>query len=345
MKLINFVPHNKKTFFGVCMNNHAIPFRLLVDTIGIDHSGLIDMPSFLQNYPESWNYARHLIDIATEHFSELDSDFIYPLENVRLLPSVASHPALIDFGLSPQHIRDSAMTLVKYETNNLVRLFLNALIYINYKKNSQKANFRYYKGNHNAIIGDMDSPIWPTLSSYLDVEPELGVVIGRAELGMRGDDLKDAIAGYLIFNDFSARDIQFQEMLGFGGPARCKDFESGNGIGPFLVTADDVPDPLNLDVLVTIGNRFSWTGNTSCYTAHPLEIIEYLTESQTLKPGTILGLGTVAGCCGLERDEWLNPGELVSITIGNLGTLRHPIPENIGKLSSSRWPSRSELIL
>jgi len=345
MKLINFLSNDEgQTNFGVCLKNHAISFHILTETFGLNHLGLMNDESFFQQYPESNRIAKCLVEKASEHFSELDAEHVYSLDTVRLLPPISSPPALIDFGLSPQHIRDSALTLVKYETKSFVRLCLNAIIHLSYKKNSQQANYRYYKCNHNSIIGDMESPVWPEFSSYLDVEPELGIVVGRAELGMRGDDLKDAIAGYVIFNDFSARDIQFPEMMGFLGPARCKDFERGNGIGPFLVTPDEVSDPLNLEVLVNIGERYSWKGNTSCYSARPIEIVEHLTESQSLKPGTILGMGTVAGCCGLERDEWLNPGELVSMTIGNLGTLRHPIPDNIaGTMSQGRWPSRSEL--
>jgi 2-keto-4-pentenoate hydratase/2-oxohepta-3-ene-1,7-dioic acid hydratase in catechol pathway len=152
-----------------------------------------------------------------------------------------------------------------------------------------------------------------------------------------------AIAGYVIFNDFSARDVQWLELMGRLGLARCKDFDRSNGIGPFLVTPDEVPNPLSLDVSVTVGKRYRWKGHTSDYTAHPAEVMDYLTSFQTVLPGTIVGMGTVPGCCGLDWDEWLLPGEVVEITFEKLGTLRQLIPVDIGPLEPSRWAMRPQL--
>ena len=94
----------------------------------------------------------------------------------------------------------------------------------------------YYKCNHNAVIGDNDTIHWPAYSSYLDIEPELAIVTGNEVM---------PIAGYTIFNDSSARDVQFWEMVGTG-PARSKDFGHSKGLGPFIVTPDEIGDPLAL---------------------------------------------------------------------------------------------------
>jgi len=124
----------------------------------------------------------------------------------------------------------------------------------------------YYKGNHHAVIGDNDTISWPSYTSYLDIEPELAVVTVTGNM---------PIAGYTIFNDSSARDVQFPEMIGLG-PARSKDFDRSKGLGPFLVTPDEIEDPLGLDVKVTIGRRYEWRGSTKEYSATPEKMLDYL---------------------------------------------------------------------
>jgi 2-keto-4-pentenoate hydratase/2-oxohepta-3-ene-1,7-dioic acid hydratase in catechol pathway len=151
------------------------------------------------------------------------------------------------------------------------------------------------------------------------------------------------IAGYTIFNDSSARDIQLKEMLGLGGPARSKDFDRSNGLGPFMVTPDEVGDPLALNVKVKIGNRMEWKGSTSEYFARPEKVIEYLKAVFTLLPGTVIGMGTIPDCTGLDNDLWINPGEKIEIISDKLGILRQNIPDVLGKMEPSNWENRKEL--
>lgn len=342
MKLLNFISGGNATpHFGCVINESAVPFDALQNRFGGRHQQLSDLNSYLQNFPVSEDLARELQKRGEKEFASLKPEEKFPLDKIKILPAIPYPPALFDFGLTPKHLRNSALTMMKYEMKWplywLAKLFIKA----QYQRMKKRKNFIYYKGNHNSIIGDMDSPIWPQYSSYLDVEPELGIVVGKAPLHMSQDDLERSIAGYVIFNDFSARDIQFPEMREFLGPARSKDFEKGNGLGPFLVTTDEVGDPLNLDVTVKIGERYTWKGTTQDIIAHPQELIEHLTTFRSLLPGTVIGMGTIPGCCGLDRDEWLEPGNLVQITFGKLGTLRHPIPKNIGPPKPTRWKPRN----
>ncbi len=192
----------------------------------------------------------------------------------------------------------------------------------------------YYKCNHRALIGDDDTIGWPRYTSYLDVEPELGIVVGNAET---------AIAGYLIVNDASARDVQFPEMFG-GGPARSKDFDRSNGIGPWLVTPDEIADPLALNVEVAVGERFVWRGFTGEYTRRPEEVVAFTRTVFTPAPGTILAMGTIPDCTGLDNNEWPCPDDVVSIAFTGLGTLRQRIPSPPRDLEPSRWRHRPELV-
>jgi len=153
---------------------------------------------------------------------------------------------------------------------------------------------------------------------------------------------RDKIAGYTIFNDASARDVQFPEMIGTG-PARSKDFFRGNGLGPFLVTPDEVGDPLNLEVDVNISDRFLWKGHTSEYSVQPTDVVAYLETVFDLQPGMVVGMGTIPDCTGLDNDLWLLPGDTVRITFEKLGTLHQKVPSRIPELEPSRWASRAGL--
>ena len=191
----------------------------------------------------------------------------------------------------------------------------------------------YYKCNHNAVIGDNDTVHWPAYASYLDIEPELAIITGNEAR---------PIAGYTIFNDSSARDVQMWEMIGTG-PARSKDFGHSKGLGPFIITPDEIGDPFALNVKVKIGERFEWKGSTSEYSARPEKALEYLKTIFTPLPGTVIGMGTIPDCTGLDNDLWIKPGEKIEITFDKLGTLRQNTPENPGKIEPSHWGNREEL--
>jgi len=343
MKLLNYkVNNNNEVQFGVLIDDYIVSFKTLQNKFKKKYSELNDIDAYLNNLPESENLARELFLKGEERILNFKSTEKISLTHVKILPPVLSPPALLDFGMSPRHLINSFLTMAKYEIiwplNYLIRFIVKS---INPKLD---AKMRYYKCNHNSIIGDMDSPVWPRFSSYLDIEPELGIVVGKASYNMSEEELRKSIAGYLIYNDFSARDIQWSEMLGLAGPARCKDFERGNGIGPFLVTVDEINDPLALSVEVKLGDRFIWEGSTSEYSTHPIELIRYLTGFQSLAPGTIIGMGTIPGCCCLENDQWLLPGEQIEISMRGLGRLRQIIPSDIGEIEETGWKKRPELL-
>jgi 2-keto-4-pentenoate hydratase/2-oxohepta-3-ene-1,7-dioic acid hydratase in catechol pathway len=181
----------------------------------------------------------------------------------------------------------------------------------------------YYKGNHRALLGPKDYVIWPRYTQKLDYELELACIIGKQGRDIPVEEASQYIFGYAILNDFSARDIQMEEMTCRLGPAKGKDFASA--IGPYIVTTDEVGDVRNLNMVARINGEVWSEGNsgTSHWTFE--QIIAHVSNEETLYPGDILGSGTVGRGCGLELDRWLQPGDVVELEIEKLGILRNQV--------------------
>lgn len=325
MKLVRFSTRDgDEPRFGFVLGERVVAFDDLRDR----PAELESPEQYLRDLPESEELARSIEARARD--LGLDAGSALHLTDARFHPPLASPPALLDFGLSPRHLENSARTLIEYEYGAVVRRLLSPFVGASIRRTSRSNVLFYYKGNHHAIVGDEDVVGWPPYTSYLDIEPELGIVVGNAA---------QPIAGYLIFNDVSARDVQLPEMRVLG-PTRSKDFDRSNGIGPYLVTPDEIPDPLSLDVTVRVGDRFTWRGSTSEYTRHPDEVVKFVKSIFTPLPGTILGMGTVPDCTGLDNNQWIEPGEVVEIAFAGLGTLRQRIPAPPTTLEAGRWRNR-----
>ncbi|WP_260612168.1 fumarylacetoacetate hydrolase family protein [Paenibacillus popilliae] len=98
-----------------------------------------------------------------------------------------------------------------------------------------------------------------------------------------------------------------QNNITLNGWRRCKDFDRSKGIGPFLVTPDEIDNPLALDVDVRIGERLHWKGSTSEYSAHPAKVMEEVLKIFTPLPGTIIGMGTIPDCCAMRPNNGCCP--------------------------------------
>jgi 2-keto-4-pentenoate hydratase/2-oxohepta-3-ene-1,7-dioic acid hydratase in catechol pathway len=183
----------------------------------------------------------------------------------------------------------------------------------------------YYKGNPHSVVGHGAEVDWPAFTERLDYELEFGIFIGRKGRDIPIDDAHKFVAGYTIFNDFSARDIQLREMQGRLGPAKSKDFDTGNAIGPYLITPDEVPDPYDLTLRARVNGQL-WSEGKSAEMHFTFEqMIAAISENETLYPGDFIGSGTVPGGCGLELDRWLAPDDVVELEVDRLGVLRNRI--------------------
>jgi len=181
----------------------------------------------------------------------------------------------------------------------------------------------FYKGNPRTVVGpDADVP-WPPYSQEWDYELELGVVLGSSAQDIPRAEAESHIFGITCFNDFSARDIQRTEVAVGLGPAKAKDFATG--LGPCLLTIDEVPDLYDIDMRARVNGETWSTGNTSEIHWRFDAMIERMSASEPLVPGEILGSGTVGNGCGLELGRLLQDGDVVELEVGEVGVLRNRV--------------------
>lgn len=180
----------------------------------------------------------------------------------------------------------------------------------------------YYKCNRFAVAGPDSIVDWPRGSKLIDYELELAVVIGRGGKDISAARAMEHVFGYTIFNDLSARDWQFREMEAGLGPARGKDFDGANVIGPCIITTDEVPDPYALHMVARV-NGEEWSRNCVGTIHHRIDrMISFASESQTLHAGEIFGTGTVGGGCGFELGRYPARGDVIELEIERIGVLR-----------------------
>jgi 2-keto-4-pentenoate hydratase/2-oxohepta-3-ene-1,7-dioic acid hydratase in catechol pathway len=185
----------------------------------------------------------------------------------------------------------------------------------------------YYKGNARTMVGPDTEVLWPRYTQKLDFELELACVIGKEGRNIPVAEAHKYIAGYMIMNDISARDIQRKEMAVRLGPAKGKDFATV--IGPALVTVDEVGDVRDLPMTVRVNGEVWSSGNAGTSYWSFDQMIAHVSMDETLYPGDIFGSGTVGRGCGLELDRWIQPGDLVELEIGGLGVLANRIGQPV----------------
>jgi 2-keto-4-pentenoate hydratase/2-oxohepta-3-ene-1,7-dioic acid hydratase in catechol pathway len=179
----------------------------------------------------------------------------------------------------------------------------------------------YYKGNRFAVSGPDSTVHWPSFSRVIDYELEIACVIGLGGRDIAKTDAHKHIFGYTIFNDLTARDAQFREMQGPLGPAKGKDFDGANVMGPVIVTADEIGDLSDLAMRATVNGELWSEGKVGTMHWTFGDMIQHVSASETLYPCEILGSGTVGGGCGLELGRFLKHGDVVELAIDRIGTL------------------------
>lgn len=183
----------------------------------------------------------------------------------------------------------------------------------------------YYKANRFSVIGTDQDVLWPSYSTLMDFELEFGFYVGTKGVDIPRDKAREHIYGYTIFNDFSARDAQTQEMGGQLGPAKGKDFDYGNAMGPCLVTADELKDPYNLTMICRVNGEEWGRGSTSTMHWKFEDLIAHVSRSETIYPGEFFGSGTVGNGCGLEHMKFLKHGDVVELEVEGIGILRNRV--------------------
>jgi acylpyruvate hydrolase len=172
----------------------------------------------------------------------------------------------------------------------------------------------------NTVIGPGEAIVLPKVTEKIDYEAEFAFVIGRTARHVAAADALDYVAGYLPFNDVSARDYQMRTSQWTVG----KTFDTFGPMGPALVTADEIPDPHDLDIQLSINGEVLQSSNTRNLIFSVNELIADLTSFMTLEPGDLISTGTPSGV-GAARDpqRWLRAGDVVRIEIAGLGVLEN----------------------
>ena len=199
----------------------------------------------------------------------------------------------------------------------------------------------FYFTNALAVVGPGDLRVGGRRLEMLDFELECFCVIGRRVTNPTLEEADAAIFGYGVMNDFSARALQMEEMKLNLGPAKGKDFATG--LGPWLVTKDELEPRLRpshkgnilyATMSATVNHVPVSRGDVSQMNWTFAEIVRRAADGVTLEPGEVIGSGTVGTGCFLElngskvtHDQWLRPGDVVSLTIDGLGTLTNTIVE------------------
>ena len=199
----------------------------------------------------------------------------------------------------------------------------------------------FYFSNPLVIYGPDEDVPYPAASEQLDYELEIGCIVGRAGTNVPASEALQYVAGFCIFNDWSARDLQFDEMTFGLGPAKGKD--SASSIGPWVVTTDEMmphikDGRLDLKCHVRVnGDDWLRDGETVNAWYSWGEIIQRAAKDSRIAPGDVIGSGTVGGGSvresirkGYEASRWLEPGDTVELEVENIGVLRNTLSPKVG---------------
>jgi len=257
-----------------------------------------DMSSLLQSDDTTWQLARSVAAWAEALPDPAGASLRRPLAQVRLAPPLANPSKIICVGLNyHDHCREQ-----------------------NIKVPDRPILFAKFPSS---IIGPGDEITWPPDASHkVDYEAEFAVVIGREGRQIPIDQAYNYVAGYTIVNDVSARDVQFSDEQWVRG----KSFDTFCPMGPYLLTADEVPDPHALRIRCWVNGELRQDSNTRELIFKVPDLLAYISKTCTLMPGDILSTGTPGGV-GVFRDPqvFLNAGDLVEIEIDKLGRLQNRV--------------------
>ncbi len=183
----------------------------------------------------------------------------------------------------------------------------------------------FYLGNHAAMLADGEEMPWPSHTRWLDFELELACVLAQPLADPSPAEAREAIGGWLVLNDWSAREVQAEEARhGVFGPAvKSKTF--ANSLGPDVLGADGLRDWRTATGRVRVDGEV-WCEGRTADPAHDVgELLAYAAAGERLEPGDVISTGTMPGCCGLELDHWIRPGQTVELEIDGIGTVANRI--------------------
>jgi 2-keto-4-pentenoate hydratase/2-oxohepta-3-ene-1,7-dioic acid hydratase in catechol pathway len=286
------------------------------------HPAFASMLAFIEAGPTAWGVARALVDAC-------DRRAVRSLTDVQLLAPLPRPTRLRDCSLFLEHM-DVVLERMAREAAAQERdpeaAYHRLMSTGRYTLNPTfKRTCVYYNADHTSVSGTDTDIVWPSYSNWMDFELEWACVIGPPGRNIRRDNASEHIFGFTILNDWSARDIQLPLMDTMLGPGEGKDFPGSWGLGPCIVTPDEIADPYQLTMTAKV-NGEQWTRGSTGSMYHRFEdAIAQFSRDKTLLAGEVIGSGTVLGGCGFELGRRLAPGDIVELEIEHIGVLRNRV--------------------
>ena len=324
MRLVTF-EHEGRQRAGALDNNDSRVVDLAAAHLAMFHAAAPELADILALIEAGDN----ALDRAAETVRRAPDDATLPRSAVRLRAPIQPPPQIRDCSCFELHLRQSYAAARSMRAREKGRALSPEEDQPSRSEQRILELFEkqpiYYKANRFSVIGTDETVIWPSYSKAMDFELEYGCYLKKAAKDVPVEKAGDYIFGYTIFNDFSARDAQAVEMIGQLGPAKGKDFDTGNAMGPCLVTADELPNPYKLDMTARVNGEEWGRGNSSTMRWKFEDLIAFISRSETLHPGEFLGSGTVGDGCGLESQRFLKPNDEVELEVEGIGILRNRI--------------------
>ena len=299
MRLVSFGPRGSERP-GALVSGSVLPLPPVMASLGLDPAGTIrSVLPFLGPLCEA-------IGAAAAR-----GDQLIPLDQTRLGPPVTDPPNLFACGANYfSHLSEPGLAMRAIPTLPVM-----------------------FQKPRSALSGPADPIIRPAESAQLDYEAELAIVIGKAGRRIPAGRAAEHIAGYMIANDVSARDLMEGESKKLGSAIllqimRSKGWDTFLPTGPWLVTTDEAGSYENIRIQTWVNDEPRQDAYAKEMTRSPYEIIEWLSATTTLQPGDIISTGTPSGpALGMPAPVWLTPGDTVRIRMTGLGTMITPVQQ------------------
>ncbi|PLR82989.1 fumarylacetoacetate hydrolase domain-containing protein 2 [Bacillus canaveralius] len=269
-----------------------------------------DMVAFIENGEAGLDAAQVAISAAVKKGYETgpnNETIIFPLEDAKLLSPITRPPMLRDFMAFETHLKNIYPKLGKEIPPEWYEMPA------------------YYKGNPSSLSTHGDEIPMPSYAQELDFEFELAIIIGRGGKNIPREDALSHVFGYTIYNDFSARKIQSKEIAIGLGPSKGKDFTNGHTLGPWIVTADEIPDIYNMAMKAKVNNEVWCDDNSGSIYWKFEDLVAHASMGEYLQVGEVLGTGTIGWGSGAEREKFLYPGDEVELEVEGIGILKNRI--------------------
>jgi 2-keto-4-pentenoate hydratase/2-oxohepta-3-ene-1,7-dioic acid hydratase in catechol pathway len=312
MRLVTYASASGEPRVGVLQGDAIVdPDRALRAAAEMGHRGAGEAPrlptemiAFFEAGQRGRDLAALALDLAAEYGPTLagpdEASAVLAADAVRLLAPVLRPRRIRDYLTYNQHAAGSGLIVPAAFTAMPI----------------------CYKCNTETVIGPDEPLLWPSYTGQLDFELEIGFFTAGGGVNLSPNEAAGLIAGVTIFNDVSARDVQFFEMSLGIGPSKGKDFCTA--MGPCVLAMDEV-DEWSVRLSARVNGETWAAGTTRDRQFSFAEVLAWASLDEPVYPGEFFAVGTVGGGCGLELNRWIQSGDVVELEASGVGVLRNPV--------------------